>query len=103
MTEFQSKPVHVSPPSQSILGGRDTTTTTIPNDSIDNGIHSISILDYLIRFLTFMSESYTGWREFEDDLIIYSKSTKTKQLVSSFILLLCLILTLWSFKKLKIF
>lgn len=99
MTEFESKPV-LSPPSQSISGDYgDSATSNIGTDRS----YSLPILQYLIRFLSFMTECYTGWREFEDDLIIYSKSTKTKQLVSSFILLLCLILTLWFFKKLKIF
>lgn len=108
MTEFQSKPVSISQPSTSIIsekyGHHATTSDSIGGScSTPTETYSLPIFQYLLRFLTVISESYTGWREFEDDLIIYSKSTGTKQLVSSFILLLFLILTIWVYKKLKIF
>lgn len=103
MTEFQSKPVIMATTTQQTMGVDDCTTTSPTTTTTENTIHTFPILHYLLGLFTFMSECFTGWREFEDDLIIYSKSTRTKQLVSSFILLLFLILTIWVYRKLKIF
>ncbi len=102
MTEFQSKPMVVNTLTNQQTFDDFSSRGGEVNEETSGNIQTI-ILHYLLRMLTLLSDCYTGWREFEDDLIVYSKSTRTKQLVSSFILLLLLIITIWVYKKLKIF
>ncbi len=58
---------------------------------------------FLLGFLSFLSNTYIEWREFEHDLIVYSKSTTSKRMFSSFILILLFTLSIALQWKLKIF
>jgi len=103
MTEFQSKPVT---PIVVVVAAVDGAHQNI-GGTHKSGVVVVGHVDliqtYLINFLSWIYLSYTEWREFEGDLIIYSKSTKNKQIISSFILILLFGLTLWNYWKIKIF
>jgi hypothetical protein len=96
MATYASSPMEPTPP---ILQQQTC------DDGADGNISSYAtiIYQFLVGLLTFLSHTYIEWREFEHDLIVYSKSTTYKRMFSSFILILLFILSIALQWKLKIF